>query len=77
MHLSRSNLLKKGDKLIALKIFLFKRSRRTMGSLKKSKEFSILQGVGGFEKVIFHKNKKKNGLKMPKIAFFGLFQWEK
>ena len=36
---------------------------------KKVWNFPYFSGVGGFEKVIFHKNKnKKHGLKMPKIA---------
>ena len=36
---------------------------------KKVWNFPYFSGVGGFEKVIFHKKKnKKHGLKMPKIA---------
>ena len=40
------------------------------GRFKKSMELLYFTGVGGFEKVIFYKNKntKKHGLKMSKIA---------
>ena len=44
--------------------YLNKKSFRE--ALKKVWNFTFLSGVGGFEKIIFHKN-KKYGLKMPKI----------
>ena len=34
---------------------------------KKVRNFPHLSGVGGFEKVIFHKTNKKHGLIMPKL----------
>ena len=39
------------------------------GFKKKVWNFPYLSGVGGFEKVIFHKKYNKHGLKMPKYSF--------
>ena len=49
--------------------FFYLRLSLREGFKKKVWNFPYFSGVGGLEKVIFHKNKnKKHGLKMPKIA---------
>ena len=60
-------------------IFFYSYTTNKLGKPSKIKNkkvwnFPYFSGVGGFEKVIFHKNKNKiHGLKMPKMLFLFFF----